>query len=480
MHATAATARDRLPLGATRRIGVLTYDYVMGLTLAAVILQLGKFGVLPITLQTILGILLLLITPDIVIRSLGRAIRQPYFLVFVILTILVNFDSDMRFGVRFGIVATLGRCLSTVVLVSSFVGYCLSHPQRPGRLLSQLLVYLAVAQVWYLGELVVPDLLVPIRTWLYYDQYVLEAFESNVSVTTLTRNTRSGLSPQLHLLGYLSCAALGVTLSSLLCLKLGERIRQYTLTFVTMVISLLAVAVNLQRSAALGAVMGTSLLAWSPYRGRITARLPLISLLAGFAAAAAVPQIVASSAQRMDYENIADKFSAARDYGFRIQMQIEAVKLIAKAPLGLEFHGISWDETGLVKAAEATNAKVHKGLAVHNGYLNIALRYGWPGVALVLVFIWTAGRTILSCIRRPLDLPGLRAEAAASIAAASFGLFFVQAMFHNSSLFKAEPASMVFMSLLTYCALSRKSIRRMAGRTAALPQSPREWPAAAA
>jgi hypothetical protein len=443
-------------------------------------LQLGKFGVLPITLQTVLGIVLLLTTPDIVLRSLGRAIRQPYFLVFVILTVLVNFDADVRFGARFGIVATLGRCLSTIVLVSSFIGYCLSHPQRPGRLVNQLLVYLAIAQAWYLGELIVPDLLVPIRTWLYYDQYVLEAFESNVSVQTLTRSSRSGLSPQLHLLGYLSCAALGLTLSSLLCLKLGERIRQYTLTLVALIISVLAVAVNLQRSAALGALLGAGLLTWSPYRGRITARLPFIALLAGLAAAAAVPQIVATSSLRQDFENIADKFSSARDYGFRIQMQIEALKLIAQAPFGLEAHGISWEETGLAKAAEATNTKAQKGLAVHNGYLNICLRYGWPGVGLVLVFLWSIGRAIVRCIRTPIDLAGLRAEAAVSIAAASFGLFFVQPMFHNSSLFKSEPASMVFASLLTYCLVSRRAIGRVIVRTSAPPRPSFPSPAAAA
>lgn len=464
-----------------RRVGVLSYDYLVGLALASVVLQFGKFGVLPITLQTVLGILLLLTTPDLLFRVLGRSIRQPYILVFIVLTILVNLDSDLRFGVRFGIAASIGRCLSTVVLVCSFIGYCLSHPQRPGRFLTQLLIYLAIAQAWYLGELVVPDLLVPIRTWLYYDKYVLEAFETNVTVATLTRNTRSGLSPQPHLLGYLSCAALGLTLSSLLCLRIGERIRQYTLTFVTMLISLLAVSVNLQRSAALGAAFGAGLLFWSPYRGRLTARMPFIFTLAGIAAAAVVPQIVASAARRMDYGNIAEKFQSARDYEFRIQMQFEALKLIAQAPLGLEFHGISWDEAGLAKAAEVTNVKAQKGLAVHNGYLNIGLRYGWPGVGLVLVFLWSSGRAILACIRRPMDLPGLRAEAAASIAAACFGLFYVQALFHNSSLFKAEPASMVFASLLTYCIISRDMLKKMAVRRGPAPRPSVDMtPAAAA
>lgn len=469
------------PASPQRRIGVLSYDYFIGLTLASVVLQFGKFGILPITLQTVLGILLLLTTPDLVFRVLGRAIRQPYMLVFIVLTILVNLDTDLRFGVRFGIAASIGRCLSTVVLVCSFIGYCLSHPQRPRRFLTQLLIYLAITQAWYLGELVVPDLLVPIRTWLYYDKYVLEAFETNVAVATLTRNTRSGLSPQLHLLGYLSCAALGLTLSSLLCLRIGERIRQYILTFVTMLISFLAVSINLQRSAALGAALGVGLLIWSPYRGRLSARLPFIFAIAGIAAAAVVPQIVASSAQRMEFENIAAKFQSARDYEFRVQMQFEALKLLTQAPLGLEFHGISWNETGLAKAADVTNVKAQKGLAVHNGYLNIGLQYGWPGLALVFVFLWSIGRAIFTCIRQPMDLSGLRAEAVASIAAACFGVFFVQTLFHNSSIFKGEPASMVLGALLAYCMISRDMLKKMAVRRGPAPRPSLDLaPAAAA
>jgi O-antigen ligase len=173
----------------------------------------------------------------------------------------------------------------------------------------------------------------------------------------------------------------------------------------------------------------------------------------------------------MDYENIADKFKTSRDYGFRIQMQVEALRLIMQAPLGLEFQGISWEETGLTKAAEVANVKAQKGLAVHNGYLNIGLQYGWPGIALVIVFLWSIGRAISDCIRRPMDLSGLRAEAGASIAATCFGLFFVQTLFHNASLFKAEPASMVLASLLAYCMISRDIQKKATARRVAAPRS---------
>ena len=448
-------------VGASRRAATVTaYDLVIGLALASVLLQFGKFGVLPVTLQTVIGGLLFVVTPNIVINTTLRMIRQRFMLVFFLLFILLNFHADLRFGIRFGLAASVGRCVSTIALMASFIYYCASHPSRPNRFLCFVLINLGVAQLWYLGELIVPDVLVPIRTWLYYDQYVLEAFENNVAVSTLTTGTRTGLSPQLHLLGYLSCAALGYCLTLVSGSRAGDRELRNWGVFLLLFITIPTVALNMQRSAALGGICGAALLLASPFKGRFVAKGPLVGLAVVLVLVVVVPQLYKATDVQLDYQDVTEKFRTADDYRFRIRMQLEAIKLIAQAPFGLEAHGISWDETGLQAAADATGSKATKKLAVHNGYLNIAMSYGWIGVFMIVWFLWSVGRAIAVCVTHPPVVQGLRPERVVAIAAACFGLLFIQAFFHNSSIFKREPASLVFTCLLAFCMSTRVSLRR--------------------
>jgi hypothetical protein len=67
-------------------------------------------------------------------------------------------------------------------------------------------------------------------------------------------------------------------------------------------------------------------------------------------------------------------------------------------------------------------------------------------------------------VRSPIDLPGLRAETMVAIAAACFGLIFVQPFLHHGNIFKREPASLIFTSLLAYCMLGRAALESQAAK----------------
>ncbi len=459
------------PVGPLRNappLPVRLYDVFACVSLAAVLLQIGKLGVLPVTLQTMLGVVILIFQPGMIASSILRCLRQPFMLAFVLLFVATNLDADFRFGIRFGIVASLGRCVTTLALMAMFVHYCLSHPRRPNRLLGQLIVLLAVAQLWYLGELLLPEVFVPFRTWLYYDWYLLQAYESKVTVETLAAGKLTGLSPMLHLLGYLSCAALAYSLTGILSLRLSERFQDSLGMLALVGISALTIALNLQRAALAGGVAGAGLLMFSPFRQRLVARLPLVFGVTLALVLALLPRILTSMEQREtrssgEFAHIGDKFQRATDVAFRLRMQVEAIRLIAKAPLGLEYQGISWQDEGLAAAEEATG--VWGGdISVHNGYLSLALQLGWFAVIMSLVFLVSSGRAILRCVRSPIDLPGLRAEAMVAIAAACFGLIFVQPFLHHGNIFKREPASLIFTSLLAYCMLGRAALQSQATR----------------
>lgn len=450
----------------TRPVPVYVYDVFVGLSLVAVMLQIGKLGVLPVTLQVLLGVMVMVCRPLGTLDGILRCLRQPFMLAFFAMFLVTNLAADARFGIRFGIVASIGRCVSTLALMVTFVDYCGSHPSRPSRFLSQVVVWLTIAQAWFLAELLSPEIFVPLRTKLYYDWYLLESFEKNISVETLGLSKRTGLAPLLHLLGYLSCAALAYSSAMILALPLSSRWRHHGLVFAMLGVTSITIALNLQRASLAGGILGGLLVLFSPFRERLLARLPLVAVALAVIASIFVPVVVANAVRNRpnvsatgEFEHIGDKLSKAADVAFRLRMQFEALRLIAMAPLGLEASGISWDEEGRAAAEAATNV-IGGDLTVHNGYLSLMLQFGWFAVGSIAVFLVSSGRAIWRCIRRPCDVPGLRAETMVAIAATCFGLVFVQPSLHHGNVFKREPTSLVFTSLLAYCVLSRARIER--------------------
>ena len=174
-----------------------------------------------------------------------------------------------------------------------------------------------------------------------------------------------------------------------------------------------------------------------PFKVSISTRLPFVLVLIAAAVAAITPPAMSDSSSIPS--DIITKSITAKDYGFRIGMQLQALKLTAQCPLGLRVSGKTWAEDGFLPVAERYDLGGLKPIAPHNGYISVLLNYGWVGAALVLTFLGSAARTIVRIVRQPADTPGLPATTAAVVAVSAFGLLVIQSMFHNASVMNREP-----------------------------------------
>ncbi len=429
------------------------YDLLVLATLVAQTWALVRVPLLPIAISSALSIAMVVIAPKKFLNALGLVVRVPFLAALMVIFLFqAAGDSFLNLPFYYAAAATARQFIGMSTIVS-FLGYLLSNPARPGRFLTLLLVLLGISQIWYFCELRMPDLFIPIRAEVYADVYLEESYEKSLSALTIARGFRTGLTPRAHGLGYVSCGALAYAWLSLMLAARGRRQLGNMLLLILAALSLATLYYSLQRSAVLGAVAGLGLLYLGPFKATLSTRLPMVLLLVAIAVAAIVPVAVSDSSPiRSD---IVTKSITAEDYGFRIGMQIQALKLTLLCPLGLRFSGKTWNEDGFLPVAEKYDLGGMVPLAPHNGYLKVLLNYGWIGVGLVLTVLISAARTVLRVVRRPADTPGFPAKTAAVIAASAFGLIFVQSMFHNASVVTREPVCLVFVTLLGYLAVFR-------------------------
>ena len=429
------------------------YDAIVLATLVAQTWNLIRVPFLPIAISSALSIALVVVAPKYFLTSLSLVVRVPFLAALMIIYLLqAAGDSFLNLPFYYAAAATARQFIGMSTIIS-FLGYLLSHPARPRRFLTVLLVLLAGSQIWYFCELRMPDRFIPIRAQLYADTYIEESYERSVSALTIARTFRTGLTPRQHGLGYVSCGALAYASLALMLASRGRvRLANALLLFLA-ALSLATLYYSLQRSAVLGAVAGLGLLYLGPFKSTLSTRLPFVLLLMAAAVAAIVPAAVSDSSPiRAD---IVTKSMTAEDYGFRIGLQLQALKLTAQCPLGLRFSNKTWAEDGFLPVAERYDLGGMKPLAPHNGYISVLLNYGWLGAALVLTFLGSAAGTIMRVVRQPADTSGFPAKTAAVIAASAFGLLFIQSMFHNASVMTREPVCMAFVTLLGYLAIFR-------------------------
>lgn len=439
---------------ATRPRAAFTgYDLIVLATLVAQTWALIRVPYLPIAISSALSIALVVLAPNIFLRSLTVVLRVPFLAVLTIVFVLqAAGDSFLNLPFYYAAAATARQFIGMSTVIS-FLGYMLSHPRRPGRFLTVLLVLLAGSQIWFFCELRMPDRFIPIRAQLYADTYIEESYQRSVSALTIAQAFRTGLTPRQHGLGYVSCGALAYASLALMLASRGRVRHANALLLFLAALSLATLYYSLQRSAVLGAVAGLGLLYLGPFKSTLSTRLPFVLLLMAASVAAIVPVAVSdSSPSRTD---IVTKAMTAEDYGFRLGLQLQALKLTAQCPLGLTFSNKTWAEDGFLPVAQRYGLAGMKPLAPHNGYLSVLLNYGWIGAALVLTFLGSAALAILRVVRQPADTPGFSSKSAAVIAASCFGLLFIQAMLHNASVMNREPVCIAFTTLLGYLAIFR-------------------------
>jgi hypothetical protein len=429
------------------------YDFLVFATLVAQTWSLIRVPLLPIAISSALSIALVVLAPKQFLNALTLVVRVPFLVSLLIIFLLqAAGDSFLNLPFYYAAAATARQFIGMSTIIS-FLGYLISHPARPPRFLTLLLALLAVSQIWFFCELRMPDRFIPLRAAMYADMYLEESYERSISALTIARSFCTGLTPRQHGLGYVSCGALAYSWLALLLASRGSVKLANVLLLLLAALSLATLYYSLQRSAILGTVAGLGLLYLGPFKTTLSTRLPFVLLLITLAVVAILPVAVSeSNAARAD---IVSKTMSAEDYGFRIGMQIEAIKLTVMCPLGLRFSGKTWAEDGFLPVAERYNLPGMKPLAPHNGYLSVLLNYGWAGALLVFVFLVSAGRTIVRTVRRPADTPGFSSTAGALVAASCFGLLFVQSMFHNASVVSREPVCLAFVTLLGYLAVYR-------------------------
>ena len=447
----------------TTRTAFTGYDLIVLATLIAQTWALIRVPFLPIAISSALSIALVVVAPKYFLNSLSLVVRVPFLAALMIVYMFqATGDSFLKLPFYYAAAATARQFIGMSTIVS-FLGYLLSHPARPRRFLGVLLVLLAGSQIWYFCELRMPERFIPIRAQLYADIYLEESYEKSLSALTIARGFCTGLTPRQHGLGYVSCGALAYASFGLMLASRGRVRLANVLLFFLAALSLATLYYSLQRSAVLGAVAGLGLLYMGPFKVSISARLPFVLLLIAAAVAAITPTAVSDSSSIPS--DIITKSINAKDYGFRIGMQLQALKLTAQCPLGLRVSGKTWAEDGFLPVAERYDLGGLKPIAPHNGYISVLLNYGWVGAALVLTFLGSAARTIVRIVRQPADTPGLPATTAAVVAVSAFGLLFIQSMFHNASVMNREPVCVAFVTLLGYLA-----VFRLVGRRSRIPQ----------
>lgn len=438
---------------ASPRAAFTGYDLLVLAALVAQTWILVRVPYLPIAVSSALSIALVVFAPKQFLTGITLAIRVPFLTALLVIFLLqATGNSFLNLPFYYAAAATARQFIGMSTIIS-FLGYLISHRARPRRFLTLLLGLLAVSQIWFFCELRMPNQFVPLRAALYADVYLEESYTKAISALTIARGFRTGLTPRQHGLGYVSCGALAYASLALVLGSRGKVRLANVLLLLLAALSLATLYYSLQRSAVLGAVAGLGLLYLGPFKTTLSRRLPFVLLLLAVAVAAIVPMAVSDSTPAR--ADIVTKTMVADDYGFRIGMQLQALKLTLMCPLGLRMSGKTWAEDGFLPMAERYNLAGIQPLAPHNGYISVLLNYGWAGAALVLTFLISAARTITRIVRQPADTPGFPATTAAVVAASCFGLIFIQSMFHNASVMTREPVCLAFVTLLGYLAVFR-------------------------
>jgi hypothetical protein len=375
-----------------------------------------------------------------------RLVLSPTFLWIAVTMIGVVGVRALYTPSSFEVIADAGRTIGYLAALLALALYCAASRTLYHRLLATILVVLGVSILWFLCELLFVNPFVRWRLALYADFY-----RTAPRYLTLER-MRSGLVPYLHLLGYQIAAFVPLALVPLLDPVRNRR--ALVPAAATLLAALLAMVISSQRSALAAILCGAGITLLYARGGRAAVKVGLVALVVIFGADTVLKRDDVWAGNTLPIANIFEKLAsvqASRDAQFRIRLQVRAVELIAKYPLGLRVEGRSWGQEGFmhVHSRMEQAPRYNTGeIAVHNGYLGIPLEFGLPFLFATLLFLralWKTGRRLI--VEREMFSERLRLWIVAVVGTTA-GLFAFQVTTHNASFLTLEPVSVLMLALV--------------------------------
>ena len=285
---------------------------------------------------------------------------------------------------------------------------------------------------WFLGSLWLGGPFLTWHRWFYASNF-MEIDYSNALQLEVFRPT--GFVFNHFTFGYQMSA--GVVLVGLITL-----LRRGKVLSIVFILTLIAAIYSGQRSVVVAVLISFVLFLMSLNHKMMlkNTTLMIIFLVFSLTIISSMSMIDKFSPWKTVYAKAIDKKDDARD---RLSWQIATVKTIMNNPLGTVYSNVAWVDA-LRTAGASYNSYGGKVFYIHNGYLMYMLRYGWILVIITMGMLLSIGRKII-WVTRNASVEG--GKYAVAVAFATLAVF-IQAMFHNSSVYSNEPSTWSMLVML--------------------------------
>ena len=439
---------------------------------------------IPISPIVYLPFLLLAAGWSILVPWFGPLLRYwPVRFLFVIYAYFIW--AELSAGWGYSQISQSGRWIAGSLGLMCLAAYARSHSTRLTRLVVTICCLLSLSILWFVLEMRIGGPFIVWREWQYSHLY------ANVP-KWLFENTRSGLTPWLHLLGY-QIAAVAPLLALPILLARSDKAMAALIPLPWVAYTLLFIAIwfSAQRAALLAAL---SVIVALPliFRTRQAVLMACVIVAAGGTARLAVSETSVTPVPAADsgltspadsgdavplvpaapeitprrWNNqtlnatIGDKLFKGiyqSELIFRLKLQQRALFLILTSPFGLERAGRTWNVDGLKYVRDRHPVFYARTIGVHNSILAYSLDEGWvvfvPAVLMLVGLGLISVRLLWSAARQQSRLTAIGGV----VTIAFLNVTLLEAMTHNASLLNQEPTSMIFFALLLAVDLFRRT-----------------------
>ncbi len=139
---------------------------------------------------------------------------------------------------------------------------------------------------------------------------------------------------------------------------------------------------------------------------------------------------------RREGTDLVSRFTTIEDYRDRLGIQLLALEMIARYPMGMMYAGRDFMEEAFARGLPPHSP--------HNGFLTAAVHYGWPVLAFELAILV---RIAAMCFDTARCRDSTESAAWEKTCCAAMVSNFLFALFHNASFLSGEPMSILLMFL---------------------------------